>query len=398
MKATHILTVYFASLIATVAIAEDKNIVDVAVSNPQFSTLVTALKAADLVDVVKDGTFTVFAPTNEAFEKLPAKTLKNLLKPENKKQLAAVLTFHVIPGTGYTLSDLLARKEVGTVEGGKLSVRFEQGRVQVNDAVLQTSDIVCANGTIHVIDSVLIPAAKAPATIVETAASLGSFKTLLAAAEAAGLMEVLSGKGPFTVFAPTDEAFAKVPEKVLADLLKPANKEKLVNLLTYHVVSGEIRAGDALNAGSATALNGGDIPISYKDGGMVAQWAKVLQVDVAGGNGIIHVIDSVMMPPAKKSVSTAEQHIQVIAQAVEKGVPMFNEGDTQGCAKVYMQASKTLLDACGLPEHAQTSLRHAVTRASQTSCSNTQAWSLRHGLDRAYVALKHAMQNDVTAN
>jgi uncharacterized surface protein with fasciclin (FAS1) repeats len=383
------------ALLATYAPAQaaEKNIIDLASETSEFSTLVAALQAADLVDVVRGGTFTVFAPTNEAFEKLPEGTVQNLLKPENKDELVNILTYHVIGGSGYELSELLERNTWSTAAKQDLAIAFKDGRVRVNDATLQTSDIRCENGTVHIIDSVLIPPTREPQNIVETAAAAGSFNTLLAAAKAADLVDALSGSGPFTVFAPTDAAFAKVPEKTLNNLLKPENKDQLVTLLKYHVVAGTVRAGDALNAGTAKTLNNATLPISYKNGELRAQWAKVLEVDIAAGNGIIHVIDSVLLPPGKKSAchTTDSSPIAVIAAAITQGVPMYNRGDAEGCAAVYMATSKALLDDCAVPKKAKMTLHHALSSAANSHCVKTQAWALREGLDYTYAALKHAM-------
>lgn len=135
-----------------------------------------------------------------------------------------------------------------------------------------------------------------PGNIVEVAASAGSFKTLLAAAEAAGLVEALSGEGPLTVFAPTDEAFAKLPEGTVEALLK--DKEKLAAILKYHVVSGKVMAADVvkLNGKTAKTLHGGELTIKIDGETVHIGSAKVIKVDVAASNGVIHVIDTVLLP------------------------------------------------------------------------------------------------------
>ena len=137
-------------------------------------------------------------------------------------------------------------------------------------------------------------------TIVETAVAAGSFKTLAAALTAAGLVDTLNGDGPFTVFAPTDEAFAKLPEGTVESLLKPENKEKLINILTYHVVSGKVMAETAVTLDKATALNKADIALAVKDKALTLNGsAKVVKADIDCSNGVIHVIDAVILPPAK---------------------------------------------------------------------------------------------------
>lgn len=132
--------------------------------------------------------------------------------------------------------------------------------------------------------------------IVQTAISAGSFKTLVAAVQAAGLVETLQGKGPFTVFAPTDEAFAKLPKGTVEDLLKPENKQKLISILTYHVVSGAVQSGDVVKLSSARTVQGQNVGIKVADGSVMINNAKVVKADVPASNGVIHVIDTVILP------------------------------------------------------------------------------------------------------
>jgi uncharacterized surface protein with fasciclin (FAS1) repeats len=132
--------------------------------------------------------------------------------------------------------------------------------------------------------------------IVDTAVASGDFQTLVAAAQAAGLVETLQGEGPFTVFAPTDEAFAKLPEGTVEDLLKEENRETLIAILTYHVVAGRITAAQVVELDKATTVEGSDITIQVKDGAVMVDQATVVMADVDASNGVIHVIDSVMIP------------------------------------------------------------------------------------------------------
>jgi uncharacterized surface protein with fasciclin (FAS1) repeats len=136
---------------------------------------------------------------------------------------------------------------------------------------------------------------KAPGDIVAVASGAGSFKTLVAAVKAAGLVETLQGKGPFTVFAPTDEAFAKLPAGTVEDLLKPENKEKLKGILLYHVVPGKVMAADVKTMKAKTA-GGKELSIKVEGGSVMVDNAKVVKTDVAASNGVIHVIDAVVLP------------------------------------------------------------------------------------------------------
>lgn len=132
--------------------------------------------------------------------------------------------------------------------------------------------------------------------IVDTAVAAGQFNTLAAALEAADLIATLKGDGPFTVFAPTDEAFAKLPEGTVASLLEPQNRDQLVAILTYHVVPGQVMANDVANLNEATTVNGADISIKMMDGKVLINDATVVSADVTTSNGVIHVIDTVIIP------------------------------------------------------------------------------------------------------
>jgi uncharacterized surface protein with fasciclin (FAS1) repeats len=136
--------------------------------------------------------------------------------------------------------------------------------------------------------------------IVDTAVGAGSFKTLVAAVQAAGLVETLKGQGPFTVFAPTDEAFAKLPAGTVESLLKPENKEKLVAVLTYHVVPGKVMAADVVKLTEAPTVQGSKPKVKVVDGAVMIDNAKVVKTDIETSNGVIHVIDAVILPPAGK--------------------------------------------------------------------------------------------------
>lgn len=270
-----------------------KDIVDTAVGAGSFNTLVAAVKAAGLVETLKGpGPFTVFAPTDEAFAKLPKGTVESLLKPENKAKLQAVLTYHVVAGK-VKAADVVKLTGAKTVQGQQIDIKVADGKVTVDGANVIKTDIETSNGVIHVIDSVILPADK---DIVDTAVGAGSFKTLVAAVKAAGLVDTLKGKGPFTVFAPTDEAFAKLPEGTVANLLKPENKEKLVAVLTYHVVAGKVLASDVVKISSAKTVNGKSASVKVSDAGVMIDGVKVVATDIETSNGVIHVIDSVILP------------------------------------------------------------------------------------------------------
>lgn len=133
--------------------------------------------------------------------------------------------------------------------------------------------------------------------IVETAVAAGNFRTLAAALQAAGLVDTLKGKGPFTVFAPTDEAFSKLPAGTVESLLKPENKDKLRAILLYHVVAGDVSAAQVIKMSSAKTVNGQELKIAVQGGTVTVNGAKVIKADIVASNGVIHVIDTVLLPP-----------------------------------------------------------------------------------------------------
>jgi uncharacterized surface protein with fasciclin (FAS1) repeats len=274
----------------------DKTIVEIAVEAGQFQTLVTAVKAAGLADTLSGkGPFTVFAPTDEAFAKLGKDTIANLLKPENKDKLTAILTYHVA-GSSMPASQVVGAKSIPTLQGTAVAVAVGKDTVTVGGSKVLKTDIFGKNGVIHVIDTVMLPVDAKTDSIVTVATKNGSFTTLLQAAVAAGLADTLANGGPFTVFAPTDEAFAKLPKDTVTTLLKPENKDKLAKILKLHVVSGTVLSTEAVKLTSAKTLAGQDLTLAVKDGTLTVSGAHVVAKDVTAKNGVIHVIDTVILP------------------------------------------------------------------------------------------------------
>ena len=276
---------------ATVA-SSKKDIVETAVAAGDFNTLAAALKAADLVGALQGkGPFTVFAPTDAAFAQIPEKTLKGLLEPKAKGDLTNILTYHVVPGR-VSAEQVVKLKNASALNGQRLGINVSDEGVTVAGARVVMTDIECSNGIIHVIDTVMMPSDK---NIVETAVAAGSFKTLAAALTAAELVEALGSKGPFTVFAPTDEAFAALPEGTVESLLLPENRETLVSILKYHVVPGRVYS-DQLENGHVKALSGAELEVNLSEAGAFINQSKVAAADIDTRNGVIHVIDKVLLP------------------------------------------------------------------------------------------------------
>ena len=368
MRKTLVLVLSFVMLLslgAPVMAQENPDIVDIAVENGSFTTLVAAVQAAGLVDALKgEGPFTVFAPTDDAFAALPEGTIDALLA--DIPALTDILLYHVVSGA-VMAEDVVALESATTLNGLDVSIRVEEGNVYLNDNVqVVTTDIQASNGVIHVIDAVLLPPASvtnerandinfrsgpgldreligsfasgaraealsrneagdwvqidnggeigwvfaplttangdlmalpvAPGTIAEIAVADGRFTTLVAAADAAGLVGALDGEGPLTVFAPTDDAFAALPEGTVEALLNDLST--LEGILLYHVVSGKVVAADVVTLESATTLQGSDISIAVRDGSVfLNDTVQVILTDIEASNGVIHVIDAVLLPP-----------------------------------------------------------------------------------------------------
>jgi uncharacterized surface protein with fasciclin (FAS1) repeats len=266
----------------------------------QFNTLLAALEAADLADALRGpGPFTVFAPTDKAFAALPKGTVESLLKPENKATLQNILKYHVVSGKVMS-TDLIRYNRAETLQGNKVHLTL-----RVNNARVLKADIKTTNGVIHAVDQVILPAnakpiegyarKKAPAwsekNIVQTAIEAGQFKTLVTAIQAADLAEALSGNGPFTVFAPTDAAFSKLPEGTVENLVKPENKAKLQAILKYHVLPAKLGSNDIVTANTVKALNGKALYPS-----LMVDNAALQVKNIYCRNGVIHVINNVILP------------------------------------------------------------------------------------------------------
>ena len=291
----------------------NKDIVDNALSASNVTTVVAAVKAAGLVDTLKSaGPFTVFAPTNSAFAALPAGTVASLLLPENKATLTDILTYHVVAGR-YTSNDLTDGLVLKTVEGKTLKFTKVNGHLMINGkAMIETANVISSNGVTHVINSVLMPGDAqyagvgvevggalmvANKDIVDNALSASNVTTVVAAVKAAGLVDTLKSAGPFTVFAPTNSAFAALPAGTVASLLLPENKAKLAGILTYHVVAGAYTINDLYDGQSLKTVQGQSLAVSKKNGVVTINGAAMIETpNVISSNGVTHVINSVLLP------------------------------------------------------------------------------------------------------
>jgi transforming growth factor-beta-induced protein len=274
------------------ASADEPTVVDVASEAGSFTSLVGALEAAGLVDTLSgDGEFTVFAPDDAAFEAFETEN-PGVLASLSDDELRAVLTYHVV-GAEVRSNDLVSGSIAETLSGDYVAIDLSEG-VKVNAAEVTSADIDASNGVIHVIDRVILPPSD---NIVQTAVSAGSFTQLASALVATGLDEALSGEGPFTVFAPTDaafEAFEAENPGVLASL----SAEQLSSVLLYHVTDGWVGAADLEDGASVpTLLEGASLSVDLSSSLMVNN-SNVDAANVLTSNGVIHVIDEILLPPS----------------------------------------------------------------------------------------------------
>jgi len=284
------------------AVADD-NIVQLAEKTADLSTLVTALNAANLVSALEGpGPFTVFAPTNEAFAKLPAKFLEYLLN--NTDLLTQVLLFHVVSGKALS-TNLYDNEVLSTLNSrNNLTVGIDNSGVYLNPphpfepAKVITANVLASNGVVHIVDTVLIP--HLLENIVKLAEQVPELSTLVKAVVVANLTSVLSGPGPFTVLAPLNQAFTNLPAGVLDNLLK--HPDQLAKVLTYHVISGAVFSKDLSDGQVITTVNGQSITCNIDNDGSVTftgtanSTGTVVKADIEASNGVVHIIDGVLIP------------------------------------------------------------------------------------------------------
>jgi len=287
-------------------------IVDIAGSEDDFSTLVGLLVEANLVDTLKTtGPFTVFAPTNDAFSDI--QDILDTLTVEQKKE---VLLYHVVGGAKTFSSDLSDGQSLTTIDTNSVSVSISScswyqwhctSSIKINESKVIKADIEGTNGIIHVIDKVLIPPSlKPPNTIVDIAVSKPEFSTLVGLLGEANLVDTLKTPGPFTVFAPTNDAFSKIE-----DTLNTLTAAQKINVLLYHVVGAKAFSGDLSDGQQLeTKLAGEKVVVSLQEsGGWLCAWfglycettvkinqSEVTTADIDASNGVIHVIDNVLIP------------------------------------------------------------------------------------------------------
>jgi transforming growth factor-beta-induced protein len=294
--------------------AGHETIVDIAVSDGRFDTLVAAVTATGLADALSGGEWTVFAPTDDAFAKLGLNE-KNIATAFSKEELTDILLYHALDSEVTSAVAKTAQGDIVMANGKKAGLKFFDGSLYVNDdSKVIIPDILASNGVIHVVDTVILgpwpktgemeavrAAAATLGSIVEIAVNNPSFDTLVAAVTATGLVDALSG-GEWTVFAPTDDAFAKLG--LNADNIASAfTKAELTDILLYHALDSEVTSAVAKTAqGDITMANGKIAGLKYFDGSLyINDDAKVIIPDIIATNGVIHVVDTVILGPWPKT-------------------------------------------------------------------------------------------------
>ncbi len=275
-----------------------QDIVDIAVADGRFESLVAAVQAAGLVDALKgEGPLTVFAPTDDAFSALPEGTVEALL--EDIPTLTDILLYHVVAGK-VMAADVIELSQAQTLQGQFVDILLDGGKVLIDNAEVILTDIEASNGVIYVIDALILPESR---DIVDIAVEDGRFETSVAAVQAAGLEDALKGEASLTVFAPTDEAFAALPEGTIETLL--GDIITLTDILLYHVVDGKLMASEVVGLNQAQTLQGQFVDVMVDMDKVMIDNAQILIADIEASNGVIHVIDAVILPESRDIVDIA---------------------------------------------------------------------------------------------
>ena len=269
-----------------------QTVVDIIVNSPDHTTLEAAVIAAELADDLSGpGPFTVFAPTDAAFAALPMGTVDALLQ-DPTGELANILLYHVLGLQAFS-TDLVDGMMVTTLQGEEVMVTINGSGVFINDAQVTVADVAASNGVVHVIDAILLPPVMPTNSIMDIVTNSADHNTLEAALVASGLDGTLANPGSFTLFAPTDAAFALLPAGTVDALLADPTGA-LVNVLLYHALSGTVLSTDLSDGLMATTIQGSDITVTINANGVFINNAQVIVADVMADNGVVHVIDAVL--------------------------------------------------------------------------------------------------------
>ena len=373
-----------ASLLASpVVVADDTQDIPTNAQNTgAHDSLVAALSHAGLVSALQaDGPFTVFAPTDDAFAAAGI-DLSTFDTDEENATLSDILLYHVVSGA-VASSDVTDGMSAEALNGDDLTFTVSDGSVMVNDATVTSADVMASNGIIHVIDTVLMPPADL-GDIPTVAQGTGIHTSLVAAVVQAELLTTLQSDGPFTVFAPTDDAFAAAGID-LAALDNEEGKATLTDILLYHVVSGAVPSSAVTDGMSAAAVNGDDLSFAVGEGVMVND-ANVVLADVPASNGVIHVIDKVLMPPADVTEEDGDICYNMVTHTVAAGAS-FAECMAYAYYEDYEMNGQTFTGCYN-------TVTHTFTMVSQAEC---EAYMWTPAVDIAMTASATTIHNSLVA-
>jgi uncharacterized surface protein with fasciclin (FAS1) repeats len=360
-----------------------------------LTTLLALVKASG-IELPSGTKVTIFAPTNEAFAKLPKEKVEFLTSAKGKATLQAILKHHVV-GQAVGSSSVLDRRRLAALSGQSLEV--DPAALTIDGARLVATDVAFDGGLVHVIDAVMVPELR---SIEEIVAEDARFETLRAAIKAAELGSALGARnpGPWTLLAPSNEAFGAIPPDTLNALL--GDRAALTAVLGAHVLPTMIRREEMLAQGSARTLPGnGSVRFALGPGGITAEGARIEVADIEASNGIIHVIDRVLPAPAARTdddsaavPERARRAAAILELAIERGVPRFNAGDEASCAALYELAisSVVLLGADALDEGASAELANALKQGAGREDAAERAWTYRRAMDRALGRMAERMK------
>ncbi|MFT5424710.1 MAG: transforming growth factor-beta-induced protein [Phycisphaerales bacterium] len=361
-----------------------------------LTTLLSLLEVSGL-ELPSGEPLTVLAPTNDAFAALPKAVVARLLTPEGKSDLLTILKHHVVPSR-LASAELLSRRTVSALSGQRLAVNTDT-EIRIGESGVLAFDVPFQGGVVHVIDAVLLPELRSIQTLTSDTDALS---TLSAAIAASGIGDQLgSENGPWTVFAPANSAFENLPAGALETLLKSENRDELIRVLGLHLVPGRLYANELITTGKIQTYFGVPIEFSLENGRLRVGDAGLITTDIEAGNGLVHIIDSVLLPSAQPDSSVAvlaidqsAQAARILALAITRGVPLFNGGQRAGCAAVYELAVESVvaLGSNGLSRNLVQRLELSLAEAEAVDSPTERAWIYRKAMDEVNSRLTRPAQ------
>ena len=366
-------------------------------ASPNFASVAEEAGLTTLLSLVRtsglqlsaDGRVTIFAPTNEAFAALPAENVKYLTSEQGRPELRAILKNHILP-MAIDSGSLLQRRSVVAMSGQSLAV--DSAELTIAGAKLLKTDVPSDRGIVHVIDRIMMPETRSIAEVVSEDPRLS---ILLKAVTAAGLARQLSGEneGPWTLLAPSNEAFNALGEQAITALM--ADASQLANVLSAHVIPSRICRTDMIAQGSVRTLLGREaVAFAIANGRVSAGGAGIIEADIEASNGIIHIIDRVIIPspsiaedsPSVGGKASVASVLGLVELAIERGVPIFNAGKPEACAAIYEVTIAALVDLApeALGIDAVERLRLALAEGGAEKDATKRAWIFRQAIDRVY--------------